>query len=57
MYLQKAEIDIVFVSTSENLLEQELSKITGLCRNIIVKNNVGYDFGAWKTGLSIIEMI
>lgn len=53
--LNKAKIDIVFVSTSENLNEEELIKISKFCRNIIVKNNIGYDFGSWKTGIKIIE--
>ena len=47
--------DIIFVSTAESLSEEELGKIRGLCRDIIVKRNVGYDFGAWKSGLNHLE--
>jgi GT2 family glycosyltransferase len=42
--------DIVFVSTAENLSEETLRSIEPLCMEIIVKRNIGYDFGAWKSG-------
>jgi lipopolysaccharide biosynthesis protein len=54
-YLYDSKIDIVFISTAENLSEEELKKIYPFCRNIIVKKNIGYDFGSWKTGISLIE--
>ncbi|RVU83390.1 glycosyltransferase [Leucothrix sargassi] len=47
--------DIVFVSTSTNLGSKELDKISQYCMSYIVKENYGYDFGAWKTGLDSIH--
>jgi glycosyltransferase involved in cell wall biosynthesis len=44
--------DIIFVSTAENLPDSELKKISTFTRTTIVKQNYGYDFGAWKTGLN-----
>ena len=44
--------DIVFVSTAEDLSTQAIQSIEPYCRDIIVKKNIGYDFGAWKTGLN-----
>lgn len=43
--------DIIFVSTAEGLSSHEIQSIEPYCRDIIVKKNIGYDFGAWKTGL------
>lgn len=45
--------DIVFISTAENLSEHEISKIANICAQIIVKENIGYDFGAWKTAMDL----
>ena len=55
-YLEKLSVkyDIVFVSTATGLTEKELSKISPYCMQGIVKENVGYDFGAWKTGLDFL---
>lgn len=53
--LKKLECDILFVSTSENISESEANKISSLCCQIIIKQNIGYDFGAWKTGIEIIS--
>jgi hypothetical protein len=47
--------DIVFVSTSEFLPEDSVICIKEYCRTIIIKKNVGYDFGAWKTGMEAIS--
>ena len=47
--------DIIFISTSSELSEQEIKKISHLCKQIIIKKNTGYDFGAWKTGMLLAE--
>jgi lipopolysaccharide biosynthesis protein len=46
--------DIVFVSTAEELSSDEIASIEPYCKDIIVKKNIGYDFGAWKTGLDYL---
>jgi rhamnosyltransferase len=43
--------DVVFVSTSEKLSIDEIYKIQIYCRDVLVKENIGYDFGAWQTGI------
>jgi lipopolysaccharide biosynthesis protein len=43
--------DIVFVSTSCDLSNEVLSKINDIVNYVIIKENVGYDFGAWRTGI------
>ncbi len=46
--------DIVFISTAEKLSLDELKKVSPYCRDILVKENYGYDFGAWKSGLNLL---
>ena len=55
-YLQSLSnfTDILFVSTAEHLSEEMLKLIKPYCKDIIVKQNTGYDFGAWKTGIDYI---
>lgn len=52
--LHKLKFDIVFVTTSEQINETELSKIEKNILIYIVKKNSGYDFISWKTGLSFV---
>jgi glycosyltransferase involved in cell wall biosynthesis len=47
--------DIIFVSTAEKMKGEELNKISPYVQQYIVKKNIGYDFGAWKTGIDIIK--
>ncbi len=49
--LSEQNFDIVFVSTAEELSPLEIDKIKHLCRDILVKENIGYDFGAWQTAI------
>ncbi|MFQ3574300.1 MAG: rhamnan synthesis F family protein [Thermodesulfovibrionales bacterium] len=44
--------EIIFVTTCSDLAESEIKKIKGICSLIIIRKNVGIDFGSWKTGLS-----
>ncbi|MEA1880458.1 MAG: rhamnan synthesis F family protein, partial [Campylobacterota bacterium] len=46
--------DIIFISTAEGLTEEKLKSIEPYCTNILVKCNIGYDFGAWKSGLNYL---
>jgi lipopolysaccharide biosynthesis protein len=43
--------DIIFVSANPELSQDEIEKIQPLCRTIMIRRNVGYDFGSWKVGL------
>jgi hypothetical protein len=47
--------DIIFVSTAKTLAESETEKIKDICAQIILKENIGYDFGSWKTALDMSE--
>lgn len=46
--------DIVFISTAEQLSQNEIDKIKVYCRDVLVKENIGYDFGAWQTGITYL---
>lgn len=52
--LKKLKCDILFVSTSENMIKSETNKISSLCFQVIIKQNIGYDFGSWRTGIEIM---
>lgn len=47
--------DIVFVSTA-GLSESSVEEIAELVNTVIIKENFGYDFGAWKTGLNYLAL-
>lgn len=49
------DADIIFVSNSENLQDKELEKISAFCTKKIIKQNKGYDFSAYMTGLDAAE--
>ena len=42
--------DIFFVSSSESLAKspKEIAKIKPYCKQILIRNNSGYDFGCWS---------
>ena len=56
-YLQELskDFDILFVSTASGLQDNEIQKISDYCMHALVKENYGYDFGAWKSGLNFLE--
>lgn len=49
--------EIVFVSTAEGLSREQLLKIVPHTRRIIVRRNIGYDFGSWKIGMQHVDDI
>lgn len=49
--LKQAGFDIVFISASDTIPEVELKKLSKLCIRIILRENRGYDFYGWKTGM------
>jgi lipopolysaccharide biosynthesis protein len=49
--LKQAGFDIIFISTSNSISEDDLEKLSSSCIKIISRENRGYDFYGWKTGL------
>lgn len=50
--LHTAGLSIVFVSNAEKLRPEAIESLKPLCRGILVRRNVGYDFAAMREGLS-----
>lgn len=49
--LVQAGFDIVFISSSNTISNDDLGKLSNNCIKIINRDNKGYDFYSWKTGL------
>lgn len=49
--LNAAGMEIIFCTTAERVPESEIEKLRPLCRSVIVRRNVGYDFASYRTGL------
>jgi hypothetical protein len=50
-----AETSILFVSNSGKLSDTAIESLKPLCFGIIVRANIGYDFGAWREGLEYLS--
>lgn len=48
--LHAISCDIIFVSTSQ-LADKELERVSDVCISMICRQNIGYDFMSYKTGL------
>lgn len=46
--------EIIFVSTSPEWVDAELKKLEGFVHTIVWRENVGYDFGSYKAGISVL---
>lgn len=49
--LRECDCDILFISTAPSIPSQDRERLRSDCLGLICRNNVGYDFGSWKTGL------
>jgi lipopolysaccharide biosynthesis protein len=52
--LKEAGFRITFVSNSPKFSSGNIPELVGLCRQIIWRRNVGYDFGGYKDGVKAI---
>ena len=52
--LQGCGVSVVFVSNAERLRPASLAAVQALCAGVIVRRNIGYDFGAWAAGIEAI---
>jgi hypothetical protein len=50
--LASAGFDIVFVSTSPSIESADMQRLRESCTYIVSRENRGYDFYSWKTGMS-----
>lgn len=54
--LAAAGLSVVFVSNAGFLRPHVVESLKPVCAAIIVRQNVGYDFGAWREGLALIGL-
>jgi hypothetical protein len=47
---------IVFVSNSRRLRAPALAAVQSLCDAVIIRRNVGYDFGAWRDAIDFLGL-
>jgi lipopolysaccharide biosynthesis protein len=52
-----ANFRVTFVSNAPSISERDLESIRPYCRILILRRNVGYDFGAYKDGLASIDSL
>lgn len=52
--LKKLNFEILFITTS-NLNNSELEKISTLVNQVVIRENIGYDFGSWVVGFNLIK--
>ena len=49
--LQDNGYSVAFVTNSDHLVREATEKLKSLCSFIIVRRNIGYDFGAWRDAI------
>ncbi len=49
--LAEAGLSVVFVTNSGRLQPESMAALQRLCAGVLVRRNVGYDFGAWREAL------
>jgi lipopolysaccharide biosynthesis protein len=49
--LAEAGLSVVFVSNSGRLEPDALARVRAVCDAVLVRRNIGYDFGAWREAL------
>ncbi len=49
--LAAAGVSVVFVTNAGRLRPEAMEAVKLLCAGVIVRRNVGYDFGAWREGI------
>ena len=54
--LQAAGLSVAFVSNCPDLAERDLARLRPLCAAIILRRNVGYDFGAARDALRVLGL-
>src|SRR5689334_16323414 len=47
---------VVFVTNSGRLKPEKLDHLQELCAGVLIRRNVGYDFGAWREALEYLKL-
>jgi len=54
--LAQAGLSVVFVTNSGFLRPAAMGVLQQLCAGVLVRANVGYDFGAWREGFEVLQL-
>jgi len=54
--LKAAGFSVVFVTNSNKLRRDAMATLQTLCAGVIVRRNIGYDFGAMREGLAYLNL-
>ncbi len=54
--LQENDRQIVFVTNSGKLRPEGMAALRGLCAAVIIRRNMGYDFGAWADAIRFLKL-
>lgn len=54
--LAQAGLCVVFVSNAGRLTPDALARLRPVCATILVRRNVGYDFGAWREAMEVLGL-
>ncbi|WP_284945850.1 rhamnan synthesis F family protein [Acidisoma cladoniae] len=51
-----AGLSVVFVTNSEHILDEDKAFLRNHCSAILIRHNIGYDFGAWRDALDTLQL-
>jgi hypothetical protein len=54
--LRDAGLSVAFVTNSGQLKEDSMATLQAICACVLVRRNIGYDFGAMKEGLACLRL-
>jgi hypothetical protein len=54
--LAEAGLDVVFVTNSAHLQDEARAFLKRHCASILVRRNIGYDFGAWRDAIDTLGL-
>ncbi len=54
--LAEAGLSIVFVTNAGFLRPAAMAALQDVCAGVLIRSNVGYDFGAWREGFEILQL-
>jgi hypothetical protein len=54
--LTKAGLNVVFVTNSERILDEARAFLQRHCAAILIRRNIGYDFGAWRDAIDTLGL-
>jgi hypothetical protein len=54
--LVAAGLSVVFVTNSEHILDEDKAFLREHCGAILIRRNIGYDFGAWRDALDTLQL-